>query len=590
MDVSPSLSKTHVRVPLQAKDGREPGILLVKSAITDFRARMLELRDMPDGERRMHAEHKMPADECIASAALFELGRRKGELAAKAAALEASLKEAREARESAGQELFKSQNKFDSLVGTINEACNLALKSKSTIAAAEPELRAIGENVAFCMAESHFAVESAERISLQRGLGPGAQKKLISNARYDVMSEIADLCAHHVETLAGFYKALEPKADLLSDGTASGLRVLLHGEKGEIAAFISIMAQDAEEVKSNSRDRAVIDAMQSEIEKATSRLNNLASSLCKTSAWLAKQRKGISEKPPEGMEESYARFIETARETVRHLSNFRSVARDMLDSHDKYALSLARLDSILKEQARLEERLSSLPDTSGDEKALSQLKGELADLGMAESDLRAELSRLKDRRLEKEAKRSVHAQNRLSREEWERVKSGGEPAKPRFTYSKEPQAEPAMQDEVGARRQKFVEAALSLFRGSLNGNAMLREQFEATLPELAELYLKGKGSITSKSLFGRFPKRTNHEKILRNDANEYDVVRLGLSSINEYRLLIDVKSPRQPLIYFVGHKDECKEFMKAASKKLPGCREKALSNGVGSLFAILSPE
>jgi len=561
-----------------------------KSVIDDFRRHMLTSPGISEPERRMHAEHKVPAGECAASAALFELARRKSELAPQAAELEARLDDARGKREKIGQELFKSRNRFDSLVGTIEEACNLALKSRSAIAAAGPELRALLENVAFCIAESEFAAESVGRISLQHGLGLEAQKKLIANSRYDKMSEIARLCAHHVDTLAGFYEILEPKAGLLSEGTASGLRVLRHGEKGEIAVFLSIMAHDAEKVRSSPRDRTVITTMQSEIEKATARLNSLASSLCKTSAWLAKQRRGASEKPPEGMEDSYARFIEVARETVRQLSNFRSVARDMLDSHDKYAASLVKLDSLLKEQKCLEERFSQLPVTAKEEKLLSQMRQELSDIDLLAPAVSAELSRLQSLRRNKEAKRDLHAQNRLSREEWERIKSGGEPARPRFTYSKEPQAEPAMQDATEARKQKFLDAAVSLFESPLSKNALLREQFEATLPELGELYLKGKGSISSKSLFARFPKRTKHEKVFRNDGSEYDIVRVGLSSINEYRLLIDVKNPRQPLIYFVGHKDECEAFMKAVPRKLSSVRERALSNGVGSLFSLLSPE
>jgi len=245
------------------------------------------------------------------------------------------------------------------------------------------------------------------------------------------------------------------------------------------------------------------------------------------------------------------------------------------------------MDSIAKEQARLEKALSGLPDTSGDEKALSQLKGELADIAMGESDLRAEIGRLQDRRKAKEARRSLHAQNRFSREDWERVKRGEEPASPRFAYVK---AAGPVADAAAQRKQRFMEEALSLFHDKLNGNALLREQFEATLPELAALYLKGKGSISSKSLFARFPNRTKHEKLMRIDASDYDVVRVGLSGTNEYRLLIDVKNPRQPLIYFVGHKGECQAFMKAVPKKLSGCRERALSNGVGRLFAILAEE
>jgi hypothetical protein len=590
MDDSPAPSKTHVRVPLAPNGQRTLAMEIHKSVIDDFRRHMLSSPGISDGERRMHAEHKVPAGECTASAALFELGRRKGELAPQAAELGAMLDAARGKREKIRQELFKSQNKFGSLVGTIEEVCNLALKSKSAIAAAGPELRALIENVALCIAESKIAIESAGRISLQYGLDQRAQKKLIADSCYDKMSEIADLCAHHVETLNGFYKTLGPKAEALSEGTASGLRVLRHGEKEGIESFLSIVAPEAEKARSSSSERAVIFDVLSKIEKATTRLNSLASSLCKASAWLAKQRKGASEKPPEGMEDSYSRFIEVARETVRQLSNSMSVARDMLDSHDKYAISLAKLDSLLKEQARLEESLSQLPDTTKDEKLLSQMRQELSNIDLLAPAVAAELGRLQDLRRGKEAKSDLHAQNRFSREEWERVKSGGEPAMPRFTYSKGPQTEPAMQDTAEARKQKFVESALSLFESSLNKNALLREQLEATLPELAELYIKGKGSISSRSLFARFPNRTRHEKVLRNDASEYNIVRVGLSSINEYRLLIDVKNPSQPLIYFVGHKDECEAFMKAVSKKLPSIRERALSNDVGGLFAVLMSE
>lgn len=67
-------------------------------------------------------------------------------------------------------------------------------------------------------------------------------------------------------------------------------------------------------------------------------------------------------------------------------------------------------------------------------------------------------------------------------------------------------------------------------------------------------------------------------------------MRIGLSSTNEYRLLIDVKNPGQPLIYFVGHKNGSVGFMKAVPEQLSTDCDKALSNGAGSLFSILSPE
>lgn len=590
MDVSPAPSKNNVRIPLQAKDGRKPGIMLAKSAISNFRARMLELRDISEGERRLHESHSMPADECIASTALFELGRRKGELAAKAAALEASLQEARGARAKVEQAISKNVNKIDSQANAIVEASELASKSKDAIAAAMEEMQALSKNVAFCVAQAKFVQETVGRIVAERVLSGRAPPRVNVGACYDIMAEIAEICEQYAGPLSDSYSRLEAKADLLSKGILSGMHVLSQGQNTDILDFLKIMANSADSTFEDKASKSDIEKADARITKVSRRLTTIASSLSKELESLARQNKSRPAKPPELNEDFCPMFIETARATSAQLLDFRKTMHDMFDAQGKYTLALSNLNPIVNERLGLEAQLSNLPDVLGDERALSQLKGELADLGMAESDLRAELSRLKDRRLEKEAKRSRHAQNRLSREEWERVKSGGEPAKPRFTYSKEPQAEPVMMDATEARKQKFVEAALSLFESSLNKNAMLREQFETTLPELAELYLKGKGSITSKSLFGRFPKRTKHEKVFRNDANEYDIVRLGFSSINEYRLLIDVKNSRQPLIYFVGHKEECEAFMKAVPRKISGCREKALSNGAGSLFAILSPE
>ena len=592
MDCSPAPSKTHISVPGMVQGQRTLAMETSKGAIGDFRRHMLTSPGIPDAERRMYAEHNVPSGECVASAALFQLRRRRNELAPQATKLESSLEGERAKREKIAQELFKSRNKFDSLVGIIADAEGLASKSKAAIASAEKELFALGENVAICIVEAQMATESFERISEQRGLAGKALDGARGRTCYDKMAELSEACEHYAGLLAESYEGLTPKADLLTDGIGGGLRVLRHGEKGEIMAFLEIMAKSADSVSNGyPRDKSSMVLMDSEIGKAAIKINSLASSLCKASAWVAKQGKRQTGKAPGPDEDIYGRFIDVARETNSQLSTFKTIARDMLDAHGKYVLTLIKLDSLVKDQARLEESLSQLPDTTGDEKLLSQMRQEIADIGLLEQAVGAALSRLQDSRLKKEASRSQHAQNRLSREEWEKAKSGGaEGARQRFTYTKEPQAEPAMVDAAEARKQKFMEAALSLFEGSLNKNALLREQFEATLPEIAELYLKGKCTISSKSLFTRFPKRTKHEKVLRNDASDYDIVRVGLSSINEYRLLVDVKSPRQPLIYFVGHKEECEAFMKSIPKKISGCREKALSNGVGSLFSLLSPE
>ena len=588
MNVSPAPSKTHVSVPGSANEQRTLAMRISKGAIEDFRSHMLSFPGISDSERRMHAEHKMPADECVASAALFELRHRRNELAPQAAKLESSLDSARTEREKIAQELFKNRNKFDSLVDMVSEAGALASKSKGAIAAAQKDAAALGASAAAINIVAQIALESFGDMALQSKRDPKDLEKALRRSGYAHFAEIAELCEMSASFLSNAYRDLQPRADLLCEGTSSGLRILQLAERAEIEAFANIMAKSLDSANGNSHDKSNFVYVQSETAKSISRLNSLAAAVGKASAEYFKMEKRAASKGTDP--EDYGQFVTAAREASGQLSAFIGIARDMVAAKGKYALVMGKLVSLVNEQAALEESLSQLPDTSGDEKLLSQMRQELSDLDLLERAVNAELSRLSGRRLEKEAKRSVHAQNRLSREEWERVKSGGEPAKPRFTYSKEPQAEPAMIDAAEARKQKFVEAALSLFESSLNKNAMLREQFEATLSELAELYLKGKGSITSKSLFGRFPKRTKHEKVFRNDANEYDIVRVGFSSINEYRLLIDVKNSRQPLIYFVGHKEECEAFMKAMPRKISGCREKALSNGVGSLFAILSPE
>jgi septal ring factor EnvC (AmiA/AmiB activator) len=116
-----------------------------KGVIDDFRRHILSSPGISDAERRMHAAHSAPADECVASAALFELRGRKNELAPQAAELEAAMNDSREKKDKLQQELFKSRNKFDSLVDMVSDAASLASKSKAAISAAMADVSALME-------------------------------------------------------------------------------------------------------------------------------------------------------------------------------------------------------------------------------------------------------------------------------------------------------------------------------------------------------------------------------------------------------------------------------------------------------------
>ncbi|MFA6328146.1 MAG: hypothetical protein WCY41_01740 [Candidatus Micrarchaeia archaeon] len=587
MDFSPPLSKSHISVFVTSNGQRKLVAELPKSALGDFRRYMLASTEVPLQERTRWASHGNIHRESLLGAALFDTGRLIGELEPQAASLEAAIAHANKARLESMQALSMNRGKAADLVKSLS---GTAESLKQTIADIRvslegcPSLKEMGAELSSqaLVALDCFA-EAESLLEIQHS------QKLRKQMCCDQMAQIAVLCDGAADYLGGNYSMFLPRAERMAIFITDNVRLLGPDSRGR-EYFLASMSQYPGLFDKKKTDWDGYNGIADDVRSLIFKLNGSISGIQHASQKYASEHKrffGTMAIPPSPNQD----FILGARETISRLNVFNSVIKRLFDAHRTYMVSFGALCTVLKEQKKLEANLAALPSLNKEAAALLQIRQRLAGLRATERELAEELDSLKEERMLGERRKQQHRENHVCLEQWEKIKNGtGSDPRQRFTFSREPQIEPASEDCANAVKQRFVSNALAVFNSPIARNAALRDQFEATLSELAELYLKCKCSLTGKSLYSRFPKRAKHETVFRNDANDYDVLRIGLSSTNVYRLIIDVKDPRRPLIYFVGHKDDCKAFMDSIPRKIPSFREKALSNGAGALFPSLSPE
>ena len=563
---------------------------LQKSALGAFRQHMLSSPDILPSERNAWAGHKNTHEESLLLAAISNCKTRKNALEAEAEGLELRLKPARLGRTAAEMALSKAKSKSDG----ISDELFTSRAELSGILERLEKIRVAASGLAEGVAElQSIALDLSSVIDdplLEKMADPPLIASLKSVSHYDDYQRLALECKSTHMFMSNVCDATIELVSTIESiiDVSDKLARLGEGMPREVQLSIIQNPSSTKENLAIAKDGVRMTCKI--IEERISSMRSFMVPISKTAG--AFSRIGPWDK---GFWETHracnSLFIGTTRGLISQLTELGGASKDMwavLARHSKASLAFSECVASYEEASGA---LSRLPSLDADETRLGRLKQQISRLAGAESRLSSELSAIKGARRQKEARRKQHIQNRLTREKWEAEMNAPKDAPraaPFFAAAKSPESS-ASENTRESRTKAFILSACGLFEDSFKRNKnMMNVQFIPTMRALADVYLENEHGLTRRALLEKFPKRAKGEVLVGvPNKSDYDLVRVGLSSTKEYRLLVDVKNSRMPLIYFVGHKGDCEGVMGDLPRNLASFREKALLNGTSELFPPL---
>ena len=245
-------------------------------------------------------------------------------------------------------------------------------------------------------------------------------------------------------------------------------------------------------------------------------------------------------------------------------------------------VALDARDALLFEEGRL-------GASEGQDDELEGVDGAIRELCALKAKLERELIAVRKSQEEKAREMAQHRQNRYTKEGWQEHLLEIEIES--LTEFEQPKKKAGQLPMDSARREslkRYFSFANALFKSELKAKNGMREQLLNRLGELAELYMAN-GKLTRKDIQERYSGLiTHHERVVGNNSSDFDLVRVSMGRISDKRIILDVKDPARPIIYFVGGKESCIKFMNRVNgQELPEIKAAAIRNGASGLFPIL---
>ena len=258
--------------------------------------------------------------------------------------------------------------------------------------------------------------------------------------------------------------------------------------------------------------------------------------------------------------------LSTVKNSIKDASTFIEGIREEMSNYNEIARELS---AALEKRAILSEKAERAPGCPGLEKKAKEISEALLQIEAMERELYEELQFIRKASEKKAVLAEARARSKVNHSSWLETKSRKD-----FEFvpmlAVTPECMPATDEKIG----EFVDKAEGMFSGWLGSPAMAGF-FRSIMAKLADAYMKNGGSLSREALSST-GLSVHKLKMSSRMKNDYDLVRISFKMSKFRRIVVDVKSPSMPLIYFAGDHGSFNRFGEGLEGSVESFRAKAL--------------